>query len=96
MAALVCLLSLSVFSLASLAKCSQYRTARSEGYLAKAVKIAGARCQTPGVAVPVTVLPHIERPDALVRFVPPDCELILPQAVFLESFHFRPPPVRFA
>jgi hypothetical protein len=95
-AVLVCFLAVGVFTLASLAKCSQYRAgSHSESYFAKATKMSGNRCQTSAVVEPPIVLPV--RPfqaTAHVTAATPDP--ILPQAVFLDSFRIRPPPTRVA
>jgi hypothetical protein len=92
-ALLVCVLALGVFVLASQAKCSQYRSGtHSESYLAKATKMSGNRCQTPAVVAPC-VAPPMDTLDAAAHVVAGTPEPLPLQAVFLDSFHVRPPPM---
>jgi len=95
-AALVCVVAAGVLTLASEAKCSQYRPgSRSEGYLSKATKMSGDRCQTLDAVAP-RVVPQI-RPHGSTQYVTPADTPPAPlRAVFLDSFRFRPPPFRVA
>ena len=89
-------LAVGVFTLASLAKCSQYRAgSNSESYLAKATKMSGNRCQTSAVVEPPIIL-HIRPCEVTAQIDPATPDPVLPQAVFLDSFRVRPPPARVA
>jgi hypothetical protein len=95
-AVLICVLAIGVFTLASAAKCSQYQLGpHSEGYLAKATKMSGERCQTAAAMVPV-IVPQFRPADPEPRLLAELPDPVLPTAVFLDSFHFRPPPARVA
>jgi hypothetical protein len=95
-AVLVCFLAVGVFTLASLAKCSQYRAgSHSESYFAKATKMSGDRCQTSAAVEPPIVL-HIRPCEFTAHVTATIPDPILPQAVFLDSFRIRPPPSRVA
>jgi hypothetical protein len=90
-------LAIGVFTLASVAKCSQYHPhSRSEGYFAKATKMSGERCQTSeALALPPVVLAvRVSQPEPRIVAELPEPDL--PTAVFLDSFRFRPPPARLA
>ena len=88
-----CALALLVVGLATLAKQSQYQTGTgAAGYLAKATKMTGERCQLDALVAPIPC----PMPELLFYR-----QVLLPEPVFgrpvcMGSFRFRPPPVFFA
>lgn len=89
--ALVCVLALGIFTLAHRAKSSQYHSVHTTGYLAKAVKMSGDRCQTAAVVPRVAPLfsPIDESPREL-KFEPESAGV--PRPPLFESIRNRPPP----
>jgi hypothetical protein len=88
---IVCLLCAGLCTLMCAAKNSQYTSSGSTGYLSKAIKICGDRCQA--VVLP-PVVPIFRPSDNAARALPrlPD-STVLPKSVSLDAFHFRPPPI---
>jgi hypothetical protein len=90
----VCLLIVGVAALAIRAKSSQYpRQSGFSRHLSKATKMTNDRTQKSVVAYcPERPVFEIPAPVVEVEFVP-SVPVRPPQQGFLESFHFRPPPV---
>ena len=88
---LVCLLALGILTLAHRAKCSQYQSVHTTGYLAKSVKMTGDRCQSAAVVPRVaTLFSPFDARTYESLFVPDATQL--PRSPQLQTLHSRPPP----